>query len=191
MTGKKRLLLLTILIAVLLAAAYFLYRSMSAETAETTAPPSASAAATETPRTEAPDFTVYDADGNTVTLSSFEGKPVVVNFWASWCSYCLQEMPDYQDAYTEYGDDVAFVMVDLTAGGSDTREAAQAVLDDNGYTFPVYYDDDASAATVYGIRGIPTSYFVDAEGCIVKGVSGPVSAEVLTDTLDGMLEDAS
>lgn len=191
MNGKKRLLLLIVLIAALLAAAYFLYRSMSAQTEATAAPAvSGAVTATEAPKTEAPDFTVYDYDGNEVTLSSFEGKPAVVNFWASWCTYCMQEMAEFQSAYEKYGDDVAFVMVDLTAGGNDTREAAQEVLDNNGYTFPVYYDDDASASGVFGIRSIPTTYFVDAEGYLVDGVSGPVSADKLTSTLDSMLEDA-
>ena len=88
----------------------------------------------------APDFTVYDADGNEVHLSDFRGKPVVLNFWASWCGPCKMEMPDLEKAYQEYGDQIQFMLVDLTDGSQETVEKASAFIKEQGYTFPVFYD---------------------------------------------------
>ena len=67
-----------------------------------------------TPNYEAPDFTVVDIDGNEHKLSEFEGKPVVLNFWASWCGPCKSEMPDFDEAYKKYKDEIHFLMVNLT-----------------------------------------------------------------------------
>ena len=63
--------------------------------------------------TKAFDFTVYDEEGNAVKLSDFEGKPVVLNFWASWCGPCKSEMPDFEEAYGEYGEEIQFLMVNI------------------------------------------------------------------------------
>ena len=86
----------------------------------------------------APDFTVYDANGNPVKLSDFIGKPVVLNFWASWCPPCKSEMPDFQEVYQELGGQVQFLMVNTTV--SDTMADAKAFIQSMGYTFPVFYD---------------------------------------------------
>ena len=88
----------------------------------------------------APDFTVYDADGNEVKLSDFFGRPIVVNFWATWCSPCKREMPSFERMYEKYGEDVVFLMVNLTDGYQDTVKKASDFVEKNGYTFPVYFD---------------------------------------------------
>lgn len=135
----------------------------------------------------APDFTVYDADGHAVHLSDFAGEPVVINFWASWCPPCKAELPDFEAAYQaneKDGAPVRFLMVDLTDGERETKETADAFLAENGYTFPVYYDLDYSAAYTYGIRSIPMTLFVDADGYIADDYVGQINAQTLQEGLD-------
>ena len=123
----------------------------------------------------APGFTVVDADGNEVSLKDFRGKGVVVNFWASWCGPCKSEMPHFQAAYEEYGEDVHFLMVNLSTAFGDTRADAEKILEENGYTFPVYYDDMAECAYAYGISGVPVTVFIDADGMIASSKTGMIS----------------
>lgn len=136
----------------------------------------------------APSFTVYDAEGNAVTLDSLKGKPIVLNFWASWCGPCKSEMPDFEKVYAEYGDRVTFAMVNMTDGQRETQEKAQAHIDKEGFTFPVYFDLDQDAANTYGVSAIPTTYVIDADGNLVAYASGAISGEALSGALDNILK---
>jgi len=135
----------------------------------------------------APDFTVYDADGNAVTLSSLKGKPVIFNFWASWCPPCKAEMPDFEDAYLEYGDRICFMMINMTDGSQETVATAQAYIDGQEYTFPVYFDTDISAAITYSVTSIPATYFVDAEGNLIAAGKGMLTASSIKQGIDMIL----
>lgn len=134
------------------------------ETQKTSETEFSSKAETEPDLYPAPDFTVYDSENNAVSLSDFKGKPVILNFWASWCPPCKGEMPDFQDAFEEYSDQIQFMMVNLTDGAQETVESASEYIKSQGYTFPVFYDTKISAAMAYGTSSIPASYFVDANG---------------------------
>ena len=127
----------------------------------------------------APDFTVYDREGNPVKLSDLRGKPVVVNFWATWCGYCVSEMPEFQQVWEELGEDVHFMMVNQTDGVTETKEEAEAHLEEAGYTFPVYFDTELSASRAYSVRSLPVTYFIDAEGKGVAYAMGAIDTEVL------------
>lgn len=129
--------------------------------------------------TPAPDFTVYDKDGNEVHLSDFAGKPIVLNFWASWCSPCKSEMPDFNQAYLDYGEEVQFLMVNMTDGSRETVESASAFIEEQGYAFPVFYDTSYDAALTYGAYALPTTYFIDAEGYAVAWAQSALSPENL------------
>ena len=194
---------------VVVGGAALLYRSLAGDTSATlTAEPGAGEpAATATPepdssseatpdpdsgntgedareeRIEAPDFTVYDGQDEPVQLSGFEGKPVILNFWASWCGPCQSEMPDFEDAYAQYGEEIHFVMVNATYG-RETRADADDFIAENGYTFPIYYDTDYSAAAAFGVTGYPTTYFIDGEGYLVAYAQGALDAEVLQKGID-------
>ena len=132
----------------------------------------------------APDFTVYDADGNAVNLSDYVGKPTIVNFWASWCGPCQMEMPYFDEKYKVLGNEVNFLMVNVTDGVEETLESAKAFLEKTEYSFPVYFDTDMDAAFVYGVYSFPTTYFIDAEGHAVAMAQGMIDAAVLQQGID-------
>ena len=138
----------------------------------------------EAPAADAlPAFTVYDRDGNAVASETFSGTPTVINFWATWCPPCCAELPDYQAAFEANGERIRFVMVDLTDGETETEEAVNAFLEENGYTFPVYFDKSGGAATAMEINAIPLSVFLNADGTIAKSVNSMLSAEELAEGL--------
>lgn len=129
--------------------------------------------------TKAFDFTVYDENGNSYKLSEFEGKPVVLNFWASWCGPCKSEMPEFETAYQTYGDSIHFLMVNLTDGYQESVESAKGFIEKSGYSFPVYYDTSYEAAKAYSVYAVPVTYFIDEEGYIIAWGNGALSAEKL------------
>ena len=136
----------------------------------------------------APDFTVYDRDGNPVKLSDYRGKPVVLNFWSSRCGPCQMEMPDFQKAYEDLGEEIHFIMVNVTDGSWDTVDSASAFIAENNYTFPVFYDTDISAASAYGASSLPTTYFIDAEGNGVAYGMGAMDMDTLMSGIEMILE---
>lgn len=187
MNSRKTFLLAATALIVLLAGAWWLYARLAFQQEQpqlATAAPSETAAETTTPTAAVPpdtvpDFTVYDLDGNPVALSDFFGKPIVLNFWASWCGPCKMELPDFQEVYDEIGSDVQFLIVNLTDGNRETVESASAYLAEQGYSFPAYYDTQFSAAMAYGVSTIPCTYFIDAGGHGVARASGAIDGQTL------------
>ena len=131
----------------------------------------------ERPKVALRDFTVKTADGQEVTLSEKKGKPIFLNFWASKCSPCRMEMPGFQKLYEKYKDQVEFFMVDAIGALGETEEAGKAYIEENGFTFPVYYDTEGEAAVQYGITSIPTTFLIDEEGFILLGLRGMMEEE--------------
>ncbi len=128
----------------------------------------------------APDFTVYDASGKAVKFSSFRGRPIVLNFWASWCYYCKQELPDFNQAYQKYKSSVQFLFIDWTDGRSETQATGAAYLKSMGYSLPAYYDLNQDAVAKYGLTGIPATFFIDRQGRLIQaGGAGLISSEDL------------
>lgn len=134
---------------------------------------------TDTQPMLAPNFTVYTADGDAVQLTDFYGKPIILNFWASWCPPCKSEMPDFDAMYAEYGEDIHFVMINLTDGDRETVESGSAYVEAQGYSFPVYYDTSLNAANSYQVYSVPMTYFLDAEGYAIARASGAIDADTL------------
>ena len=177
MKQKTLLIVLAVVAAVLIAAAVLLWIGVIKGGLPALLP--------EKPELQtASDITVYTADGTAVKLSDFKGKPVVLNFWASWCGPCKSEMPAFQAAYQAQGADIQFLMVNLTDGVSETVEVASGFIAEAGYTFPVFYDTSAAANGAYGVSAIPATFFIDADGCLVDSHTGAMDAATLQNYLD-------
>lgn len=128
-----------------------------------------------------PDFTapLLKGDGE-LSMSDLEGKPVVLNFWASWCGPCKDEAPLLQSAYEEYGDRISFLGVDIRDALSDALE----FVDTYGLTYPSVRDEEMRVYADYGLTGQPETFFIDSQGVLVKHVPGPVDEDTLFQTLD-------
>ena len=113
----------------------------------------------------APDFTLEDINGETVTLSELRGSGVMLNFWATWCGPCRYEMPFIEDIYEGWTGKPPSVQV-LTINVAESAASVERYMQDGGYTFPVLMDTQNKVATAYAIQYFPTTYFIDSDGVI-------------------------
>ena len=135
----------------------------------------------------APNFIVQDKNGQAVQLTDFAGKPVVINFWATWCGYCKQEMPDFDRAYAAYPD-VVFLMINATDGVYETKKKADKYVASEGFSFDVYYDVTTSAQNAYNLTGYPTTVFINAQGDVVAKEVGMISYATLVQGIEMITE---
>lgn len=135
------------------------------------------------------DFTLKDQYGNTHTLSDYKGKTVFLNFWATWCGPCRNEMPEIQKLYEEYESqaDSDVVILGIAApdlGGEASEEDIKAFLEENGYTYPVVMDTTGEIFTSYGISAFPTTFMIDKDSNVYGYVSGQLSEDVMRNIIE-------
>lgn len=132
----------------------------------------------------APNFTLGSNRASRVSLSDLRGKIVILNFWASWCPPCRHEVPDLQAIHNEYGPQGVVV---LAVNLGERLETVERFAHDNDVHFAVWLDEDKWAANIYGVRSIPTTYFIDETGIIRAVQIGSMSHELLIKHLEGLL----
>jgi len=140
------------------------------------------------PDSLAPDFTVLDMAGNEVHLSDYFGKPIILNFWATWCGPCKSELPAFNNMYEKYKDDVHFLFINLTDGSRETVEGVTQFMEEEGYTFPVYFDTTMEAATKYGAYSIPTTFLIDDEGIPVHSQMGAMPEDAIEQLITTLID---
>lgn len=121
-----------------------------------------------------PDFTLKSSEGEEVSLSDYAGKVVVLNFWASWCPPCKEEMPEFQKLYDELAasEDAVLLMLNQTDGKRETEKKADNYIEKEGLTFPILYDTGEVGGGIFGINSIPTTVVIDREGRLSDYVLG-------------------
>lgn len=126
-----------------------------------------------TQKSQAPDFTAKLADGGTFTLSEQEGKVVLLNFWASWCSPCVEEMPALERIHKEYGDQVTVIGINC----GEQKEVVDSFLAEKNYTFSVGYDEKNEISGKYPSNGIPYTLIIGKDRTVTKTFTGSYGAE--------------
>ncbi|MDJ0754326.1 MAG: redoxin domain-containing protein [Ardenticatenaceae bacterium] len=125
----------------------------------------------------APDFTLVDLDGTPHTLDDFKGRPVIVNFWATWCAPCRIEMPELQETFENYSDED---LVILAVNREETPETVEGFfINEMQLTFTPLLDSSADVANAYGVFNMPTTFFVDESGTVTAVHRGPMTLEVI------------
>ena len=151
----------------------------------------------EIPEIPAPDFTLTDQNGEPHTLSDYKGQVVFLNFWATWCGPCKQEMPDIQAMYEEFNqnsDEVVILGVanpktdDVPYNQDGTIEEVTQFLSDNGYTYPVVMDTTGEIFAAYGVTAFPTTFMIDKEGNVFGYVTGTLTDSMMHDIVQQTLE---
>ena len=133
----------------------------------------------------APDFLITAFDGKTYRLSEHREKGVVLNFWASWCGPCRWEMPYFEENWKEYQDNILFVGVAVR----DFEEQARLFSELTGVTYPNGLDNNGEIAAIYNVTSMPTTYFIDKDGLIVRGLIGATNEGTLKWFIDNLFKN--
>ena len=130
-------------------------------------------------------FTLKDSHGNDVTLSDYKGKTVVLNFFATWCTYCKMELPSLEEINNTRDDIVIFLVATPDIGNEGSKEYIESFMEENGYSMTVLYDETGEVVSKYNVSGLPTSFFFKPDGSVLGYVPGYVEES----NLIGILEE--
>ena len=130
------------------------------------------------------NITILDRFGNQINLTDLKGKPLIINFWATWCPPCKEEMPIFQSAYKKYKDKVQFIMINATDSKPfETSKHAKEYLDEQGIDLPVYFDQNFQAQTTYAVTSLPSTLIINSDGMIEYALRGPMTQDALEEVL--------
>ncbi len=132
----------------------------------------------------APELRLSDLNGELVALSDLRGRPVLLNFWTTWCAFCREERATLQQAHERYGDDRLAILA-IAIGEDPTL--LRNFVDDAGLTYVILLDEDGRVSRQYRVRNIPASFFIDREGVIRVQHVGALDEEQLTQYLGKVL----
>lgn len=140
------------------------------------------------------EFEMEDQFGNVHRLDDYKGKVIFLNFWATWCGPCRNEMPEIQMLYEEYaaqGENAEVAVIGVAGpgmGGEGSREEITAFMEENGYTYPVLMDETGEMFSYYGISAFPTTFMIDRDGNVYGYVSGQLTEDIMRSIIDQTLE---
>ncbi len=134
----------------------------------------------------APDFTAETADGSTFVLSEQKGKVVLLNFWATWCGPCVREMPAFEKLNLEYGEEVEL----LAVNSMEDKDTVERFISDNGYTFPIAYDEEGAVCMKYPSDGIPYTLVIGKDGTVENIYVGARDADAQYEIYKDAIESA-
>ncbi len=129
-------------------------------------------------------FTLKDNKGNDVTLSEYKGKTVVLNFFATWCTYCKMELPSLEEINSTRDDIVIFLVATPDIGNEGSKEYIESFMEENGYSMTVLYDETGEVVSKYNVSGLPTSFFFKPDGSVLGYVPGYVEESSLISILE-------
>ncbi|WP_303147744.1 TlpA disulfide reductase family protein [uncultured Cloacibacillus sp.] len=131
------------------------------------------------------DIVLTDMSGKQVSLDSFKGKTVVLNFWATWCPPCRGEMPEFDELNKEFQKtgEAVLLAVNLTDGKRETPERVAEFLRETGYTMTVLLDEKQEAASFFGVRYIPTTFILDKDGRLAGQIQGATTKDAVLELL--------
>lgn len=129
-------------------------------------------------------FTLKDGDGNEVTLSDYKGKTVILNFFATWCTYCKQELPTLEEIHQTRDDVVVLLVAAPNVGNEGDQEYIENFMKENGYTMTVLYDESSQVVNAYNVTGLPTSFFFKEDGNVLGYAPGYVEESTLSEILE-------
>lgn len=132
----------------------------------------------------APNFTLENLNGEEISLEDYRGKIIMLNFWATWCPYCVKEMPD-MDKLQKENDDLVILAVNV----KEEKKIAKDYIEEAGYDFEVVLDLKGDVTETYLVGPIPTSYFIDKEGILLGGVPGMLEYPQMVQLIEGIRED--
>ncbi len=129
-------------------------------------------------------FTLKDSDDNEVTLSDYKGKTVILNFFATWCTYCKQELPTLEEIHQTRDDVVVLLVATPNVGNEGDQEYIENFMKENGYTMTVLYDESSQVVNAYNVTGLPTSFFFKEDGNVLGYAPGYVEESTLNEILE-------
>lgn len=185
MNNKVRLIIGVMVIIILLGAASIVYtkfkaQALAQQTKETTT--QSDGANTKDEKQMVPDFKLKDLKGNDVKLSSYRGKIVILNFWAVWCKYCKQEMPDLNELNKTLVKDNKVVL--LAVDSEENTDTVNSYLKENKISMNILLDSDGSITRKYGITGFPTTFIINRDGSLYTYIPGATNKETLISIID-------
>lgn len=161
--------------------------STEQETAEAEQSESAEPAETESEEPKMPNLPFFTLDGEEILFEDIrKGKPVVINYFASWCPPCKEELPHFQRAFDEYGDRISFIFLNAMDGQRETKATLETFVKQTNFTGPIY-TDEGLFGYVFQTNSLPTTVFVNADGTLANGYLGYVSESVLIENLEALL----
>ena len=144
--------------------------------------------ASQTEKIEIPNFQFQDRERNVVEFDQFRGKPVVINFWGTWCPYCVMELSDFDKAAGEYGDRVNFIFLDAENSEDITEEYVLEYLRDGGYkNISTYFDKPGYGMYMFGINSFPATIYIDSEGYFFNAKIGMTDYDSIVENIEAML----